>query len=95
MLDLAELAIEAERLAETVRRARCCDALRPCRRCRLLRRGVVARRLVIAHPRRPVRVVHGLPPVPTAAPVTDGAGAVLATVTAIAPVPEVPVPLAS
>lgn len=95
MLDLAELAVEAERFAETVRRARCCDALRPCRRCQVLRRHVVARRLVIAHPRRPVRLVHGLPPAPAGAPVTDGTGAVLACVTAVAPAPEVPVPLAS
>ena len=95
MLDLAELAIEAERFAEAVRRARCCDALRPCRGCQVLRRHVIARRLVIAHPRRPVRVVHGLAPLPTGAPVMGGTGAVLACVTAIAPAPEVPVPLAS
>jgi len=50
MLDLVELCLEAERLAAAVRNARCCDALRPCRRCTTMRRQVVARRLVIASP---------------------------------------------
>ena len=50
MLDLVELCLEAERLAAAVRNARCCDALRPCRRCTTMRRQVVARRLVIALP---------------------------------------------
>ena len=60
MLDLLSLADEADRLAAQARTARCCDALHPCRRCMMLRRAVAARRLVIAFPRRPLRLVPAL-----------------------------------
>jgi hypothetical protein len=94
MLDLAELAIEAERLAETVRRARCCDALMPCRRCQGLRRNVIARRLVIAHPRREVRSLHSVQLVAGRGCTSSGA-AHLATVSVLAAAPKERVPLAS
>ena len=64
MLDLVSLAVEADRLAAEARRARCCDALRPCRTCMALRRNVRARRLVIRFPRRPLRAIAGLSLVP-------------------------------
>ena len=94
MLDLTELAIEAERLAETARRARCCDALKPCRRCQGLRRNVIARRLVIAHPRRAVRTMHSVSLVAGRGCVPSEA-APLATVSVLAAVEKTPVPLAS
>ena len=46
--DLFDLAVEADCLAAKVRNARCCDALRPCRTCQLLRTSVLARRIVSA-----------------------------------------------
>jgi hypothetical protein len=49
--DLFDLAVEADCLAAKVRNARCCDALRPCRSCQLLRTSVLARRIVIRVPR--------------------------------------------
>ena len=49
--DLFDLAVEADCLAAKVRNARCCDALRPCRTCQLLRTSVLARRIVIRVPR--------------------------------------------
>lgn len=61
MLDLVSLADEADRLAEQARRARCCDALHPCRRCMMLRRSVAARRLVIAFPMPSIRLLAGVP----------------------------------
>jgi hypothetical protein len=64
MLDLVQMAVEADRLAEEARNARCCDALRPCRTCMALRRHVLARRLVIALPRRTLRAVPRLTLVP-------------------------------
>lgn len=64
MLDLVQMAVEADRLADKARNARCCDALRPCRPCMALRRNVIARRLVIAFPRRPLRSVPRLTLVP-------------------------------
>jgi hypothetical protein len=67
MLDLVHLAVEADRLAEEARKARCCDALRPCRTCMARRRHVVARRLVIAFPRRPLRAVAELALAPACA----------------------------
>lgn len=64
MLELVEMAVEADRLAEEARNARCCDALRPCRTCMTLRRHVLARRFVIRFPRRTLRAVTRLSLVP-------------------------------
>ena len=61
MLDLVQMAVDADRLAAEARRARCCDALRPCRTCMARRRHVLARRLVIQFPCRPLRAVTELP----------------------------------
>ncbi len=55
MLDLSDLAFEAESLAAQLRGARCCDALIPCYRCSLLKFNVLARRRVIEVPKSPVR----------------------------------------
>lgn len=51
MLDLTDLASEAELFAAQLRGARCCDALEPCYRCCLLRFNVLARRRVVEVPR--------------------------------------------
>jgi hypothetical protein len=51
MLDLTDLATEAEQLAAQLRGARCCDALMPCYRCSLLKFNVLARRRVVEVPR--------------------------------------------
>lgn len=51
MLDLSDLEVEAEQLAEQLRGSRCCDALVPCYRCSLLRYNVLARRRVVEVPR--------------------------------------------
>ncbi|MGZ4505013.1 MAG: hypothetical protein ACXVW3_14060 [Nocardioidaceae bacterium] len=69
MLDLVQLAQDADLLAAQARNRRCCDALRPCRPCRMLRLGVRARRLVIRDAGRPVRspactAVCIAPPIP-------------------------------
>jgi len=50
MLDLWDLACEAEMLAQKLRAARCCDALAPCYRCSLLKYNVLARRRVVEIP---------------------------------------------
>jgi hypothetical protein len=50
MLDLWDLAFEAEMLAQKLRAARCCDALAPCYRCSLLKYNVLARRRVVEIP---------------------------------------------
>jgi hypothetical protein len=50
MLDLTDLATEAEQLAAQLRRARCCDALMPCYRCSLQKLNVLARRRVVEVP---------------------------------------------
>jgi hypothetical protein len=55
MLDLSDLASEAESLAAQLRGARCCDALLPCYRCSLLKFNVLARRRVIEIPKSAVR----------------------------------------
>ncbi len=57
MLELLDLALEADRLAMQARNARCCDALEPCQRCQMLRQKVRARRLVVRCPRRLARPV--------------------------------------
>ncbi len=57
MLDLTDLESEAELLAAQLRDARCCDALRPCYRCSLLKFNVRARRRVLEVPRPKARVV--------------------------------------
>jgi hypothetical protein len=62
MLDLVQMAVEADRLAEEARNARCCDALRPCRTCMARRRHVLARRLVILCPGRTLRPLHRTAP---------------------------------
>lgn len=53
MLDLVQLARDADSLAAQARNRRCCDALRPCRSCTSLRLGVRARRLILRCPRFP------------------------------------------
>jgi hypothetical protein len=65
MLDLIEVAAEADKLAAEVRSARCCDALSPCYRCSMLRRNVIARRQVVEFPKPHLRLV----PAPRLAPV--------------------------
>lgn len=61
MLDLVQLAVDADHLATEARHARCCDALWPCRPCMTLRRNVLARRHVILFPRRTRRPLTRLP----------------------------------
>jgi hypothetical protein len=56
MLDLTDLAREAERFAAQLRGARCCDALLPCYRCSLLKFNVLARRRVVEVPEPQPRV---------------------------------------
>jgi hypothetical protein len=54
VLDTTVLEKETENLAVRLRQARCCDALRPCPRCAIMRDNLLARRRLLAS-QRPVR----------------------------------------
>jgi hypothetical protein len=62
MLDLVQIALDADLLAAQARNRRCCDALRPCPACTSLRLGVRARRIIIRSPRGCIALFPRLAP---------------------------------